>query len=83
MVVVFNTIWDPLHILQMRPVKSLLENYYGYEPPLSPERIGALLSMKPARTWRSGGLEVSLLTAESQPRDTAELCTIPPCARSN
>jgi hypothetical protein len=83
MLVIFNTTWDPLHILDIQPIRSLLENYYGYEPQLPPERIGALLSMRVARTWRSGGIEMSLLTAASSPRETAELCAVPPCLRSN
>jgi len=82
MLVVFNTAWDPLHILDLSPVKSLLENYYGYEPPLPPERIGSVLSMRVARTWRSGGLEMSLLTAAPEPAETAEFCAVPPCAES-
>jgi hypothetical protein len=82
MLIVLNTIWDPLHILDMPPIKSLLENYYGYEPPLSPESIGAILSMRVARTWRSGGQQMSLLTTESAPTETAELCAVPPCGRS-
>jgi hypothetical protein len=82
MLVVFNTVWDPLHILDMAPVKSLLENYYGYEPPLPAEQIAGLLSMRVARTWRSGGQEISLLTSVSPPAEAAELCAVPPCGKS-
>jgi len=82
MLVVFNTIWDPLHILDLPPVKSLLESYYGYEPPLPPEQVATLLSMKVARTWRSGGLTISLLTSEPSARESAELCAASPCGKS-
>lgn len=83
MVVIFSTVWDPLHILDIAPIKSLLENYYGYEPPLSPDRIASLLSMRIARTWHSGGMEMSLLAAAPAPAETAEFCADPPCAKSN
>jgi len=82
MLIVFNTVWDPFHILDRSPIKSLLENYYGYEPPLPPEQIAGLLSMRVARTWRSGGQQMSLLTSASAPAETAELCAVPPCGKS-
>ncbi len=59
--IVYNTEWDPFHILESGPAQWFMGKTYGYEPQLSPERIGEILSMRIARTWERQGLKMSLL----------------------
>ena len=61
MMIVYNTEWDPLHILSSGPARWLMHGTYGYEPQLSPAQIGEMLSMRVARTWTHHGLTMSLL----------------------
>jgi hypothetical protein len=66
MMIVFDTTWDPLHILRSGIAKRLLRNYYGYEPPMKPEEIARALSMRIARNWHSGGQSMSLLVSPNR-----------------
>jgi hypothetical protein len=61
MVIVYDTAWDPLHLLQRGFFQRLLRKYYGYEPPLSPEAIARMLSMRVERRWTRRGLWIALL----------------------
>ena len=56
-----NTEWDPLHILSSRPAQWIMQRAYGYSPPLAPGRIGEILDMHVARTWRVRGHTMSML----------------------
>jgi hypothetical protein len=61
MMVVYNTEWDPLHILTSGPARWIMQGAYGYQPQLTPEQICEMLSMRVVRTWRHRGLQMSLL----------------------
>ncbi|HVW84370.1 MAG TPA: hypothetical protein VHB50_06800, partial [Bryobacteraceae bacterium] len=61
MMIVYDTTWDPLHLLSHEFPQWLLRTYYGYEPPMSPEAIARTLSMQIARRWERRGLSMSLL----------------------
>jgi len=62
--VVFNTEWDPLHLLGNRFVRSMMRTYYGYEPSLTPQEIAQKLSLRVVRSWESGGLTMSVLAGD-------------------
>jgi len=70
--IVYNTEWDPLHILSSGPALWFMHATYGYEPQLSAERIGEILSMRVARSWESRGLKMSLLV-RGKGRETLSL----------
>jgi 4-amino-4-deoxy-L-arabinose transferase-like glycosyltransferase len=61
MMIVYDTTWDPLHIFRSRFSQWLLRNYYGYQPPMSPDAIAAALSMHVAERWERHGLSMALL----------------------
>lgn len=61
MVIVYDTVWDPFHILQGKLWEGALNNLYGYEPAMRPEAIARALSMRIAERWTHRGLSMSLL----------------------
>jgi len=62
MMVVYSTAWDPLRLLERRPVRWLMRNFYNFEPALSPEGAARLLSMRVVRRWEYRGVRMALLT---------------------
>jgi hypothetical protein len=61
--IVYDTAWDPLHVLSRGPGAWILKAAYGYEPPMTPDAIAGALSMRVARHWDRGGLSMSLLVS--------------------
>jgi hypothetical protein len=61
MVLVYDTAWNPLHLLQLGWVKQALRKYYGFTPPATPEEVAELLSMQVVRRWDSRGMKMVLL----------------------
>lgn len=61
MMVVYDTTWDPLHLLDAGIFRWLLARFYGYAPAMTADEIARRLSMRVAREWRSGGLTMFLL----------------------
>jgi len=61
MMAVFDTTWDPLHILDNGAFRWILAKLYDYEAPLTPGEIAQLLGMRVARRWESHGLWMVLL----------------------
>lgn len=61
LMIVYDTAWDPLHILSRGPGAWLMKRFYAYEPPMAPEEIASRLSMQVARRWENGGLAMYLL----------------------
>ena len=61
MVIVYDTVWDPFHILQGKFWQSTLRELYGYERPMRPEAIARTLSMRIIQRWTHRGLSMSLL----------------------
>jgi hypothetical protein len=64
MMIVYDTAWDPLHIFHSSVSQWLLRNYYGYQPPLSPDAIAAALSMRVLERWERCGLSTTLLVRD-------------------
>jgi hypothetical protein len=67
LMIVYDTGWDPLHVLTRGPDEWFMARFYGYEPPLKPEQIGRVLSMRVARRWDRGGFEMVLLEKQTVP----------------
>jgi hypothetical protein len=61
-VIVFDTVYDPLHLLEIDWVWNVMTRYYGYEPRLKADEIASALSMRVAERWQSRGLTMSLIT---------------------
>ncbi len=61
MVVVYDTTWDPLGILDSGPARWLQSTYFGYEPQLTDRAVADRLSMRVVHQWRQRGLTMSLL----------------------
>ncbi len=59
--IVYDTAWDPLHILTTGFANWVLTKYYGYQPALSADEIARRLSMRVEHRWRLHGLSMSLL----------------------
>ncbi len=55
MVLVYDTAWDPLHLLQLSFVKSAMRQYFGSVTPATPEEVADLLSMQIVRHWMRTG----------------------------
>ncbi|MGD1072622.1 MAG: hypothetical protein ABSB15_21055 [Bryobacteraceae bacterium] len=65
--IVYDTVWDPLHIVRGRASRWLLRNYYGYQPAMSPDAIAAALSMRVLERWERRGLSMALLVRGGPP----------------
>jgi hypothetical protein len=65
LMIVYDTAWDPLHLLSRGPGAWLMTRFYNYEPPMTPDQIAATLSMRVARRWNRGGLAMALLTRDA------------------
>jgi len=63
--IVYDTAWDPLHILSRGPGLWLLTRFYDYQPPMTPAAVANFLSMRIARHWEIGGLSMSLLVRDA------------------
>ncbi|MES1256935.1 MAG: hypothetical protein ABUS51_00835, partial [Acidobacteriota bacterium] len=61
MMLIYDTAWDPLHLLQLPFTQWLLKNYYNFEPPLSPDEAARMLSMQVVRRWDYRGMRMALL----------------------
>ena len=61
MMIVFDPVWDPFHLLRIEALRSFLERNYGYVPALSPAQIARALSMRIARRWTRRGQSMELL----------------------
>jgi hypothetical protein len=64
LMIVYDTGWDPLHILTRGPDEWFMAKFYGYEAPMKPEEIGRMLSMRVGRRWERGGLGMALLVKD-------------------
>ncbi len=53
--VVYSTVWDPMHLLTTKTVGGLLATFYGYKPQASEEEIESLLGMRRVARWDQGG----------------------------
>jgi hypothetical protein len=62
--IVYDTAWDPLHLLSRGPGAWVLKNFYGYEAPMTPQAIGRMLSMRVSRQWTKHGLSMSVLVRD-------------------
>jgi 4-amino-4-deoxy-L-arabinose transferase-like glycosyltransferase len=60
-VIVFDTAWDPLRILDAGIIRWIMRGAYNYQPPLSPDEIAKRLGMRISRRWQSGGQKMFLL----------------------
>ena len=60
-VIAFDTVHDPLHLLETDWIWNLMTHYYGYEPRLNADEIASALSMRVAERWQSRGLTMSLV----------------------
>jgi hypothetical protein len=61
MMLVYDTAWDPLHLLQLHFMQWMLKKYYNFEPPLSPDEVAQTLSMEVVRRWDYRGMKMALL----------------------
>ncbi len=68
MIVVYDTVWDPLGILRSGPARWLQETYFGYKPQLSARAVADRLSMRVVHEWHQRGLTISLLARGPFPR---------------
>ena len=66
MMLVYDTAWDPLHLLDQPAVQSLLRQLYGYQRPMSPQEIGAVLSMREVKRWTRRGMWIELLVKDEK-----------------
>ena len=80
MVVVYDTTWDPLGILDSGPALWLQENYFGYKPQLSDRAVAEKLSMRVVHQWRQRGLTMSLLARGPFPSFRLRPAPQPPAA---
>ena len=62
--IVYDTAWDPLHLLSRGPGAWVLKNFYGYEAPMTPQAIGRMLSMRVSRQWTHHGLSMCVLVRD-------------------
>jgi hypothetical protein len=60
LMIVYDTVWDPLHLVR-NFMSSWMRRYYDYEPAMPPDAIAQKLSMRVARRWELHGLSMSLL----------------------
>ncbi len=60
----YDTSWDPLGLLSRGPGEWMMRSFYGYEPPLTADEVGRVLSMKVARHWTQYGLSMSVLVRD-------------------
>ncbi|MEP6717410.1 MAG: glycosyltransferase family 39 protein [Terriglobia bacterium] len=60
MMIVYDTFWDPLHIVR-RVMASSFGRYFDYQPTLSPNEIASALSMRIAWRWEFHRMSMSLL----------------------
>jgi 4-amino-4-deoxy-L-arabinose transferase-like glycosyltransferase len=67
MMLVYDTEWDPLHLLGSAPSQWLLHTFYNFERQLTPEEVASALSMQVVRTWNSQGLKMALLVRDGVP----------------
>ena len=61
-VVVYKREWDPLHLLDRPKIRDFMTSHFGYKDELNAQQTAEVLSMRVNRTWRKGGLTMSLLT---------------------
>ena len=61
MVLVYDTAWDPLHLLKLGFVKNAMQRYFGFVTPATPEEVADLLSMQIVRRWDTRGMKMALL----------------------
>jgi hypothetical protein len=62
LMIVYDTSWDPLGLLNRGPGAWLMQRYYGYEPPLTAQEIAHRLSMYVTGRWDRDGLTFFLLS---------------------
>jgi hypothetical protein len=67
LMIVYDTEWDPVHVLRSAPAQWLLRQAYGFEPQLTPEQTAQALSMKIVYRWSSRGLKMALLVRDKMP----------------
>jgi len=61
MMIVFDPVWDPFHLLRIDAIRRFLVRHYGYVAPLSPAEIAQSLSMRIVRRWSRRGQSMELL----------------------
>lgn len=61
MMLVYDTAWDPLRLLESTPAQWILRKFYGFERALTARETAKLLSMKIARQWEYRGMKMTLL----------------------
>lgn len=61
-VIVFDTVYDPFHLLENDWIWNLISRYYGYEPRMNADEVAGALSMRVAEQWHSRGVTMSLIT---------------------
>jgi hypothetical protein len=64
MMLIYDTAWDPLHLLAARPSQRLMRKFYGYEPPLTPQEAARTLSMQVEQQWNYHGMKMALLVRD-------------------
>ncbi len=61
LMVVYDTTWDPLHLLRIGWVRAFMNRFYAFEPALSPDEVARMLSMRVVRRWEAHGMKMALL----------------------
>jgi hypothetical protein len=64
MLLVYDTAWDPMHLLDREFFRSLFGQLYGYDPPMTPTAIASALSMRVEAQWTRRGLSMTLLVRD-------------------
>ncbi len=53
--IVYSTMWDPLHLLENKKIADWLHRYYGYEPQATREQMEKMLHLRLVAHWGSRG----------------------------
>ena len=77
--VVYSTMWDPLHLVDRNVIRNVLVNYYGYQPQASTSEIIELLRMHSVAQWTAGGQWVEIFESNSYKPRTVEV-RLPPAS---
>ncbi len=64
--IVFDPVWDPFHLLQFNGIRRFLIANYGYVPEMAPADIARALSMRVARRWTRRGQAMELLVRRTR-----------------
>ena len=63
--VVYSSLWDPLHLTGNRWINQLLVHFYDYRPQASTAEIMSLLQMHSVTQWTGGGQWVEIFESDA------------------